>query len=210
MKIGIVFTGESYGHGQGVFSGNNRDWRISKENLKTNLIDCFKPEHDVKVYITTYANDLLPELLDFYKPHKNLIVPFEGSHQRTTYIKSMESLLYEDLDFIIATRFDLSFPEPVSSWNIDYDKMNYCFKEIEPHWTEAKFVGDCFFAFPKKYLETFIMTIMEEHSSPYRWHPDMHGIYRHMVPKIGEPNIHFVLDGTHNSNTNSLYKLHRA
>jgi hypothetical protein len=210
MKLGIVFTGESYGQNQGVFSGRNRDWRISKDNLKETLIDSFKQKHDVKVYLTTYDNPTLQEYLNWYQPHKYLIPEFAGSHQRTTYIKSMQMLLDEDLDFIIATRPDLSFPQPVSSLNFDYDKINFCFREIEPHWTNDQFIGDCLFGIPKKYLQSFIEGIAEEHEKPYRWHPDLHGIYRWIAPKVGTENIHFLIDGTHNSSDNSLYTLHRT
>jgi hypothetical protein len=211
MKIGIMFTGESYGKNQGVFNANNRNWAATKENIKTNLIDAFGENHEVKTYITTYDQPFLDHLIEFYKPEKSLIVDINGSHQRTTYIRSMQSLLDEDLDFIIATRFDLEYPEPVTNFKFDFDKMNFACREIEPHWTNDRFVNDCLYAFPKKYLQAFITSIEKEHATPYRWHPDMHGIYRFFVEMVKEEDINFLIDGCFSSsNVPQLYKLVRA
>lgn len=205
-KLGIVLTGASYGKK----IGNNqfdRDWNLSKENLKSNLIDCFKETDDVSVYVTTYENENLDDLFRFYQAKKSLILPYEGSHQRTTYIASLKNLINEDLDFIISTRFDISFNKKVSDYNIDRNKMNFLFKDTEPHWTNTRFVGDCLHAFPKKYLESFIRAIELEHMFN-GWF--MHGVYNHMVNLIGEDNIHFIFDGNHNSHQNIFYELIRA
>ena len=205
-KLGIVLTGSAYGKK----IGNNqfdRDWNLSKENLKTNLIDSFKETDSTSVFLTTYECEKLEDIFQFYNPKKALVLSYEGSHQRTTLIMSMRSLLDEDLDFIISTRFDISFNDKLSNYNFDRNKMNFLFRDGEPHWTNTRFVGDCLHAFPKKYLESFIQAIEIEHMTN-GWF--MHGLYNQMANSIGEDNINFVFDGNHSSHENCFYQLIRA
>lgn len=205
MKLGIVLTGASYGKK----IGNNqfdRDWNLSKDNIKSNLIDCFAND-EVSVYITTYKGPDNLDLIDFYQPKKSLVLDYEGSHQRTTYMEGLRNLLNEDLDFIISTRFDIHFNSLVSQYDFDYNKLNFLFRDTEPHWSNTRYVGDCLHGIPKKYLEQFIKAIEDEHNSG-GWF--MHGLYNRMVPVIGEDKIHFLFDGNHNSNSNIFYQLIRA
>ena len=207
MKVGIVLTGISF---LNIPNAVNRDWRLNKDNLNQNLINSFARSSDVSLYMTTYNHPSLPELLDFYKPKKSLILPFESAHQRTTYIESMKQLITEDLDFIVSTRFDIHFNSRVNEWYFDYDKFNFIFREIEPHWTNDQFTGDVLYGFPKKYLASFIESITREHQTPYRDGPDLHPVYRHLSGSIGLPNINFLFEGTHNSNRNPFYDLVRS
>ena len=160
MKIGILLTGVSYGYNVGHEKAD-RDWNLTKDNLKTNLIDCFKDTDDVSVYLTTYKHPTNQEVFDFYQPKKLLLLDYEGSRQRTTYAQGLRNVLDEDLDFIIIGRFDIIFKQKITDLNIDFNKFNFIFREIEPHWTKDKFVSDTFFAFPKKFLLFF----MEKHCS---------------------------------------------
>jgi hypothetical protein len=212
MNLGICLIGASYSH----VNLYGRDWNLSKDNLKTNLVDCFKTEDNVNVYTATYDNTQIQQIHDFYQPKKSLVLPFEGSLQKSTYLKCMQMLLDEDLDFIVTTRFDIFFQQPLSNVNIDRNKMNFVFREIEPHWSQDRFVGDCIFAFPKNYLEHFIYCIedmlRQDEQWPNGWR--MHGgIYNNMARKFGEENINFMLEGNFNSNgskENGLYKLIRS
>jgi hypothetical protein len=207
MKIGILLVGSSYNDVRINANPFGRDWRLSKDNLKSNLINCFKSSHEVSLYLTTYDNPYIEELKQFYNPKKTTILPFDGSHQRTTLASSVEDILQEDLDFIIVTRFDISFNDFVSSWNIDYDKINFVFKDCEDIWNNNRSVGDCLHAFSKKYLESFISSVREEHSCGGQF---LHGMYNRMSSMIGSDNIHFIHEGYHASDTNEIYKLNRV
>lgn len=206
MKIGILLVGASYGKS----IGNNRfdrDWNLSKDNLKSHLIDCW-PNDEVKVYTATYDGPNVHEVNDFFQPIKSTIIPFEGSHQRTTYIQALESLMCEDLDFIIATRFDISFNDFVSNYKFDTDKLNFLFRDLEPHWTNTRYVGDCLYGFHKKYLPILIWAMHQEHVFN-GWF--MHGVYNRLIASgLPEDDVNFLFEGNHNSHDNPFYTLVRA
>ena len=194
MNIGIVLRGVSYG----TSANGNVDWRIVKDNMKEYLIDSF-PGHNISVYMTTYNNETLNELMEFYQPKKVLLLPSIGSHQRVTLFNSASMLLTEPLDFIINTRFDIRWYQKVGQLNIDYNKFNFLYKEVEPEWTRNRFVSDIIFGVPRKYLEHFMQAIVNEQNNPSRPHPmtDFHNAYRRMVEVIGEESVHFIHDEPH-------------
>ena len=198
MKLAIALIGLSYTE----VNQQVRDWTQTKDNIKSNLIDAF----DSDVYVTTYNQPQLNELLEFYQPKKLLIVLYEGSHQRTTYIQGLKLLLDEDVDFIISTRFDIHFNELVSSYNFDFNKINFIFKDVEPGWTNQGHVGDCLHGIPKRYLNTFIDVVQDVHNHNGNF---MHSIYRPIVGAIGVENTNFLIEGNHLSHENSVYKLFR-
>lgn len=204
MKIGINLVGITYG---GV---RNRDWKNTKDNLMSNVINCWV-DNDVKIYITTYDNPTLDELREFYQPSKLTLLQFEGSDQRTTYIKSLKELVNEDLDLIISTRFDIEFNKPISEYEIDFEKVNFFFKEANGWWERHKFTNDALFILNKKYLNEFIDSVVEFDMNPYRPanHKDLHPTYRYIVEKIGEENTHFILKSQHLTHRNPHYKLIR-
>ena len=195
MNIGIVIRGISLGKSN---LGNGTDWKIVKDNIIENFINPFKEHHKVKVYLTTYENDELNDIIDFYKPENVLILPFEGSNQRNTLLQSMVQIRNEDLDFILTTRFDVRWFQKVANLNIDYNKFNFLYKEVEPEWTRNKFVSDIIFGFPKCFLEPFMQAIINEHNNPSRtFVTDMHNAYKRMIEVIGIENLHFIHDEPH-------------
>jgi hypothetical protein len=205
-KIGISLVGVSHDdYDESLVY--HRDWNSCKDNLKNNLIDCFRKENLVNVYLTTYDNSEITNILNFYRPTKQLILSVMNSHQRLTYIKSLENLLDEDLDFIVASRIDIKYNDLVSNYNFDYDKVNFIFKDVEPHWSNTKYVGDALFGIPKKYLQQFIDCIKVIHQFN-GWY--MHPIYHVMQNYIGDNNIHFLFNEHFLSNENSIYNLTRV
>ena len=122
---------------------------------------------------------------------------------------SLRHIIEEDLDFIIIGRFDIIFKQKITDLNIDFNKFNFIFREIEPHWTKDKFVSDTFFAFPKKFLLFFMEAVHQEIVQPERPYSDMHGAYKRLAPLIGNENIHFMVDGTHRSDTNDYFEIKR-
>jgi len=128
----------------------------------------------------------------------------------------MENLLDQDLDFIIAARFDLAFDQEVVNFNWDYDKMNFVSKEMMG-WETLQFVTDTFFGFPKKYLQSFINSIKNSHAHLEETQPGnigvhyMHDIYRHMVMEVNNENIHFLVPDKQWANQiPGMYRIVRA
>jgi hypothetical protein len=199
MKIGIVLTGL-------VSILRNRDWRRTKDNIKENLIDCW-PTHETKIYLST--NEITPEILEFYKPGKwaETIVNFQL--QRRT-LKSIELIQEEDLDFIIFTRPDIVFLDKVSSFNIDFDKFNFLFREIHHFYDGRHFTCDNFYALPFKYLDSFRQAILDPENLPFEGH--FHNqIYPGLKKLITDENIHFIQEeeGYSGPAQNKFYLLDR-
>ena len=202
MRLGIVLRGITARDQAGIPSiggkPNMRDWNLCKDNIKEKLIDPMKSLHDVTTYLTTYKGSPVEDLEKFYDPTSVFLLDYEGSHQRITMIKSIYQIRDEPIDFVISTRFDLEFFKSVSEYNFDFNKFNFLYKEIEPNWTNSKFVSDCFFAFPIKYAESFIEAITNEFKHPSRvGYTDMHNAYVRMKEVIGEENLHFIHDAPH-------------
>jgi hypothetical protein len=193
MKVGIILRGMTTGK---ALNGP-RNWTITKDNLKENLIDSFREKYDVNVYITTYENSPINDVVDFYKPKRVRLLPLQGSNQRLTIIQSCLDIVDEDIDFVIVTRFDIELFQKFGDLNFDYNKFNFVYKEIEPNWTNLRYVSDVLFGFPKKYLLDFIHAIEMEESNPSRQYNDLHNMYNLMCYLIDEENIHFLHDKPH-------------
>jgi hypothetical protein len=208
-KIAIVLTGVSRGM-RNATRVVNTDWNLSKNSIKEKLIQPFIDDgNDVKVYLTTYFSDQVQSIIDFYSPQKLLLLNYEQSHQRTTYIQSLAQLLPEDIDYVVATRFDISFNRAVNSYPIEWGKVNFTFRQVGEWWKDHQYVDDNLFIFPKKFLLPFINAINEFHVNPYmgRRNPDLHPIYRYLVPIVGEDNTHFMMEGLHASHDNEYFEL---
>jgi hypothetical protein len=201
MKIGVLLTGISYIKN----TYTNRDWRLTSDNITDTVINSWNTDN-INVYLTTYDNNDNTELLEYYKPKKHKLLEYEGSDQRLTYIKSLELLLDEDIDFIVSTRFDIYFKQKLSNLNINFDKFNFLFKEVG--WSHENFVTDNLFMFPKKYLNDFMITINNEYENPKRIDcSDLHNIYNRL--SYLDTNLNIISNVLELSNDNSFYKLIR-
>lgn len=203
MKIGINLVG--------IYKGGNKNFNNATESILKNIINCW--DEKPKIYITTYHSDEDDELIQFYKPEKYQFLNFENSNQRGTYIKSLEQLKNEDLDFIISTRFDINFFKKLSNFNIDFNKSNFLFKEGDQGY---EFTSDVLFCFPMKHLIPFIKNldlIFKTHSSKRRRNPSfnqhMHNMYSFLYKDIGKENINFMIDGEYHTQSNGFFELKR-
>jgi len=201
MKIAINLRGVSKGK-SGLFT---RDWKLSKNSIKEKIINCWEG-HEIKLYITTYMNDEIESLLNFYEPYKYQIIENKG--QISTFVKSFD-IIDSDEDFIITTRFDINFVDKISNFKINYNKINFLFKEGTDIELGNPFVTDNIFLFPSKYKEIFLSSILEstnENSS------HMHDIYIKLMTKINENNFHFIIEDNplNFSHENLIYELVRA
>ena len=201
MKIGINLVG--------VYNGErNRDFNKAKNSILTNVIRCWEDQHTVEVYLTTYSADQDQDLLDFYSPKKYQFIEYQGAYRNQTYRKSLEFLENEELDFIISTRFDIDFVEPLSNLNIDFDRMNFLFREGVKEWEDEKLVCDNLFCFPTKYRKDLIESLLESHLDGHTF-THAHRVYSYILPKIGSDNIHFISGFNEYSHKNKYYNLLR-
>ena len=201
-KIGVVIRGITTGNTQ----RQRKDWTVTRDNVKEYLIDPIG--QSCTVYITTYGNNDLKEVQEFYNPKKLNSLDFEGSNQLDTMIKALINIEQEELDFIIVIRFDTEYLQKIDTFEFDFDKFNFLFKEKNA-WAGEKFISDNFFAFPKKHLQSFIDALKDEQSKPSRGFNDLHNSYNRLKDIIGEESIHFVFDGEHFSDVNPYFKIKR-
>lgn len=185
----------------------NRDWNRTKNNIYTNVINCW--ENYPTIFITTYNDESISKLIEEYKPFKYKILDKNNSDQRLTYICSLEQIKNSNVDFIISTRFDILFNQPLSEFNIDFNKFNFLFKEGNGYWENHEFVTDNLFCFPYKFIDPFIQSIQELYDNPYRNCSDLHPVYKKLKSKINVNDINFMTDDITVSHDNKYYKLDR-
>ena len=156
----------------------------------------------------SYKNERADNIIDIYKPVAQTFIDIQGSHQVLTYIKSMEQLRGQDLDFVISTRFDIHFHRIVKDINLDYTKFNALFKEKGwwHWWSPKKFTTDNFFAFPYSMLEDFISVLYDLYRNPPRRKcTDLHQVFYKMQKKIGEDKTNIVSNVDELSHKKNLF-----
>lgn len=203
MNIGISFIGIGYG-------ARGRDWRRSIDGLQEKLIDPYREAHSVKTYFTSYRHRYQNQLIHAVDPAKCQLFTSSGQSQISTYIKGLELLQGEPLDFIIITRFDIEFKKPIIEWNIDYGKFNVLFREKDFWHGGYEFTTDVIFLFPAKYLQALIDGVYQLRSCPPREFHDMHGTYKNVKTILGDENMHFITDDYHYTHENPIFKLLRG
>jgi hypothetical protein len=204
MKIGICLIGISFNETAGI----RRDFRLSSDNFNQMIRIPYEIDNEVSVYVTTYHNRYEEQLLETYKPKSNLFLDMANSHQRLTYIKGLELIENEDLDVIISTRYDIDFKKIIKDLDLDYDKFNVLFKELNT-WDNHKFIDDNLFIFPKKYLSAVKESILKAHNGPHSRFNFLHNIYEPLAEIIGADNIKFMSEMHELSNYNTFYDLKR-
>lgn len=208
-NIAHLIVGISYGE-------KNRDFRHCFPNIKANLLDPFEKDYiNSWTYLFTYENEFESELINLYKPKAIETIPFKGSDQVTTKIKSLEMMRkYQGLvDFIVMSRFDIHYNNDLlnnSNLQWDFSKFNFLCKE-RGWWDNAKFTNDCIYAFPYIMLEQAIAAFKILKRYPPRLDSiDTHGLWMFLEPILGEEYINFMTESHHISNTNEIYSLCRS
>jgi hypothetical protein len=215
MKIGINICGVAKD-----YTGENRriDWIYCFYRIKQNIIDCWKENgHEVKVYITTYDfGGEVELLLKEYAPFKYQILKYEEIYPiyeggSRLYIQKLshELLKDEDLDIIVDTRFEVIFYKPITEYNIDFNKINFLFKELYT----KDLVADIIFIYPKNMLEDLI-EFFEDKIKIYKHGGDrsMHDFHKRMIAKRGEDSVHLMTDEiclSYNHSNNRHYSVIR-
>ena len=183
MKVGLLFAGIAFGH------KSDRDFNHCFPNISKNLIEPLKAEHDVEVYCLAYEDPRVGETVALLNPVKFSTLSFEGSRQNTTRKLAVDILDGEDLDFYIMSRFDVHYTKHLKDFNLDYNKFNFTSPEGNGYWDREKWVGDTFYAWPKRLHEE----VKIAYNEIMKYDPNhMHNFYNIVSSIIGTENIHFM------------------
>lgn len=199
MKIAVVLRGISYNptYRLGV------DWRLGMDSFKANIInDCLDHGATIDIFIGTYNNAKSQEILESYKALEIAdrvkvvecaFFPIGGPeyNQRDCCKKALQLLKQNGhlYDQIILTRFDLEYKKSISEMNIDNNKINILWKELEHAWKAHKRICDVFFVFNATYLPAFMIACERQ-----RDRTNLHKIYNWLLTYVGQDSsqIHFL------------------
>ena len=183
MNIALIFAGISFGH------KSNRDFNHCFPNIDRNLIQPFKEKHSVFNYVTTYDNDRMDEVYKLLNPKKLISIPFEGSRQNPTRSTAAALTGNDDIDFYIMTRFDVHYNKKLDDFYLVWDKFIFVSREGNGYWESQQFVGDTFYAWPKRLHQQVLQGFVEL----AKFDPNhMHNFYSILAPIMGQENIHFM------------------
>lgn len=219
MKIGINLVGvfehvDEKDH-TGYNTGKQRDWKLQKECLLSQIINCWE-DHDITLYITTYNFPEINDMISFYNPRKVKILEYEKSHMQLTYKESLQQLMGEDLDFIICVRPDLFLFKKLNEYPINFNKFNFFHKqgslwEDETEygdyetalvnwrhhiWPTYHLVNDTLFALPYNMLPVFISAIenhYEDEHMPGKVHATLHNIWIFLRKYLHSDDINWLI-----------------
>jgi len=185
MNIALIFAGISFGH------KSDRDFSHCFPNIHHNLIQPLQEEHSVYTYVMTYDNYRMDEVSRLLNPKRLTAIPFESSSgQNPTRKLAIDMLDGEDyIDFYIMSRFDVHYTKHLKDFNIDYNKFNITSPEGDGYWEREKWVGDTFYAWPKRLHEG----VKIAYNELMNYHPShMHNFYNIVSPILGIDDIHFM------------------
>lgn len=212
MKIGIAFFGILYGYKDR--EGVSRDYRHCWPNIRENIIDPLEKEgHLVSIYFSTYDFEntiLTDEFLESLKPTKVILCKYEGSDQYTT--KSALFTAFEDdhLDTILWTRTDIHFMKHISTWNIQYNKFNFLFREKD-HWENGlQYTTDNMYIWPHhmtRIVKDAMLETIEYEKSIGR--KDTHALFGFLSRHLDSTSIHIICPTDQFSHDNNYYTLCR-
>jgi len=221
MKIGINLVGVSYNDGS--TGGRYRNYMDSIENFFTYIVNPLKENgNDISFYLYSYDNEKKCEIETAYSPCKSSVFLSEeynkfGGGDRINgmkimslvYANSLSTILTEDIDVVISTRYDIEFlKNPFEEFEYDFTKFN--FLSIEPEFTELPIVNDTFVVFPHSMTQNLINAIVEmEITPPHGINVGMHNLYIPMCNQVGKENVKIVSDDMYLSKNKNLYRLTR-
>jgi hypothetical protein len=161
-----------------------------------------------------FSKELLPRIVD--------------SYLRVIHLMLQSSPLP---DFVILTRFDLDYHQPVPELNYHPDKVNIAFRDLQDKWEKDQWVSDLFFLMPGRFLELFGKSLEESCASEaaLTYRPPVehsvvvatrgrgavcpgHFVYQPLVTNIGSDNIRMIDDAFRSSRsaTGTFISINRA
>lgn len=202
MNIGILLTGVAFGL-------RDRDWRNSANSLYSNLINPYRADNNVALYVSTYRYPFEKELIQELNPRAYTFLEYSRSNIFTTYLKGLDLLADEPLDFIITTRFDIMFKVNIRNLPVDYGKFNILFRELGFWEGGIEFTTDNLFMFPVCYLGAFRRAVENTRYHHPLGCPDLHPAYKYVKNELGDEHMNFLSDKFHKSTSNPFYDLTR-
>ena len=150
-KLGLILFGLSYY--QNYINGKIKfnhiiDCRYYIDNFNIYLMDYFKKEYDIDIYISSNKNAIQDEILKIYNPtayHFDDI----GIGRNKKIAKGLELLINSNInyDIIIIMRFDIFFQKIFDNKFFNFNKLNIV--SILEH---NHLIDDNLYIFPNKYL----------------------------------------------------------
>ena len=223
MKIVVIFSGITYGPSTSS---------VSKVKGRRNVLHCWPDHkrfiidplvqagHEVSVRFSTYHfsdENFKNKFNEIVKPDRVILAPFEGSDARTTRFNSF-SLIHpsEPVDFVIWVRADLHVKEPITNWNIDFNKFNFLYKGVY-WWDRARFTPDCMWMWPGRMMPEVVRSFVDSLGwntsdisavDPHHFfRKDAHCLYNYIIQNIPESDVHFIMPGTHADEDNPWFSL---
>ena len=133
----------------------------------------------------------MEEVTKLLNPKKLVSIPFEGSRKNPTRTTAVRLPGDDDIDFYIMSRFDVHYNKKLSEFNLDWNKFNFVSREGNGFWESQQFVGDTFYAWPKRLHKQ----VVDGFNELAKFDPNhMHNFYSILVPIMGQENIHFMCE----------------
>jgi len=207
MKIGFCLYGLLTDTYQGRENVQEKDYRHCWPNIYRNVIEPFLEEHECHIYVSTYdTNDeTKKEMMELIKPEQVIYSDKEGSTPFTSKINVFRLLDDKDLDFIIHCRLDLHFHQPISTYNIEYDKFNFLFPE-KNHW-HLRYANDNLYMWPHKMTKLVEDSLRKTYRVVRPTTFCTHGLHIKLSKVIEEKDINFISSNEERSDVNSFYSI---
>jgi hypothetical protein len=142
------------------FRGLHTFFPQSYLNIKEMILDDLRKSYDVDIFLHTYKTfmserieeELNPVAVIYKEPcdsqsSMQVIVPLQ-IFECCSLIENIEKEYDISYDFILITRFDLSFHQPFSTYDIQYEKIN-----MECLFVPDNNAGDNFLFFKRQYID---------------------------------------------------------
>lgn len=173
-KVALAFRGHYHRYSQEGFRHCPEirpacsDYWVSKDNIERTIVEPLKAAKvDLRVYIHTYSDTACPVydtalLQDLrpsqYKIDTNTTDPVSGD-LTNTYVQVMKLVMEDNwADYIVLMRFDVKYNAPITSWNLEWNAVNYPFLE-----SKGRNNNDLVFTVPKKWFGVFMDGMQERH-----------------------------------------------
>ena len=206
-KIGFCLYGLLTDSYQGRENIQDKDYRHCWPNIYRNVIEPYTKENECHIYISTYntTDDIKNEMMELIKPDQVLYSDKEGSTPFTSKINAFRLLDNKDLDFVIHTRLDLHFTQPLINLNIDYNKFNFLFPEIN-HW-HLGYTTDNLYMWPHHMTNVVEDSMRKTYRTIRPYTHCTHGLMIKLSEQLNQNDIHIISDKHELSTVNSFYTI---
>ena len=197
-KMCILLVGLSYVEDYVHWSGKKYtiDFRLSYQNIKEKLFDCFNELYDIDIIICTNNNKYEKLLKEIYNP---IHIIFNNSNKNCKNIECLNYFksIYNDYDAMIYTRPDIYFNDSFD--NVNLDKIN-----IVSILEKNDLIDDNFYYIPYTHMHKFINVLIKNIEVNINNNTICHHL-KHVLENIC--NIHYLKNENVVVNKLSFYKL---